>query len=114
MATWDDIRAAAAPLPGAAEVDWNGAPNWQVGSKGFVHLFKGRVLMKLDRHRQELLFEARPDVFSPFTAGAMRWSWVEIGSLDAEEVGDLVREAWTMVVPKRVSRAYTASRLEQA
>jgi hypothetical protein len=109
MATWEDIRAAARPLPGAAEVDWNGSPNWQVGSKGFVHLFKGRVLMKLEKNHQELLFEARPDVFTPFTAGAMRWSWVEIDELDAEEVGELVREAWTQVVPKKVSRAHFSS-----
>jgi|GraSoiStandDraft_4_1057263.scaffolds.fasta_scaffold101764_2 hypothetical protein len=105
MATWDDIRAAAAPLPGAAETLWGGQPVWQVGSKSFAHLDGGRVLMKLDRNHQELLFEARPEVFSPFNAGSMRWSWVEIGELDADEMAELVREAWTMVVPKKVSRA---------
>jgi hypothetical protein len=61
--------------------------------------------MKLEKHHQELLFEARPDVFSPMTAGALRWSWVEIDELDADEAARLVREAWTQVVPKKVSRA---------
>ena len=62
-------------------------------------------MMKLEKGHQELLFEARPDVFSPMIAGRLRWSWVAIEALGADEVGDLVREAWTQVVPKKVSRA---------
>jgi len=108
MATWDDVRAAAARLPGAEEERWHGEPLFKVGKKGFVHTWRGRVIMKLDRRHQELLFEARPDVFQPYAAGALRWSYVEIGELDAEEVAQLVREAWTTVVPKKVSRAWRA------
>ena len=66
--------------------------------------------MKLDKSHQELLFEARPDVFRPMIAGAMRWSWVEIGALDAGEAAELVLEAWTQVVTKKVSRAFLAER----
>jgi hypothetical protein len=106
MATWDDIRAAALPLPGVWENDLPGWCAFQVGRKGFVHEFRGRIVMKLDRNHQELLFEARPDVFSPMMAGALRWSWVEIEALDAEEVAGLVLEAWRQVVPKKVSRAW--------
>lgn len=110
MATWDDIRAVALTLPGAWENDWKGHPLFQVGRKGFVQTWDGRVLMKLDKNHQELLFEARPDVFSPMTAGALRWSWVEIDALDAAEIGDLVREAWIQIVPKKVSRPFLLSR----
>jgi hypothetical protein len=108
VATWGDVRAVALTLPGAWENDWRGNPLFQVGKKGFVQTWQGRVIMKLDRDHQELLFEARPDVFSPYTAGALRWSWVDIEALDAGELADLVREAWTQVVPKKVSRAYLA------
>ena len=110
MATWDDIRTVALTLPGAWENDWRGEPLFQVGRKGFVQTFRGRVIMKLDRNHQELLFEARPEVFSPMTAGALRWSFVEIETLDAAEIADLVLEAWTCVVPKAVSRAHAAGR----
>ena len=106
MATWDDIRAVALSLPGAGEISYHGDPWFTVGSKGFVQASRGRCLMKLERHHQELLFEARPEVFSPMVAGALRWSWVDIAALDADEVADLVREAWTQIVPKKVSRAY--------
>ena len=106
MATWDDIRAAALALPGARESDMLGEPAFKVGRKGFVHAWRGRIMMKLDPDHQELLFEARPEAFSPMVVGAMRWSWVEIEALDADEIGIFVRKAWTMVVPKKVSRAY--------
>ena len=109
MATWDDIRAVALTLPGAWENDWRGNPLFQVGKKGFVQTWDGRVLMKLEKHHQELLFEARPEVFSPMNAGALRWSWVEIAALDAEETRALVIEAWTQIVPKKVSRPFLAS-----
>jgi hypothetical protein len=104
-----DIRAVALALPGAREVDWHGEPFFQVGSKSFVHRWNGGVFMKLDKDHQELLFEARPEVFTPMIVGSMRWSRVEIAALDADELAELVREAWTMVVPKKVSRAYAAS-----
>ena len=52
---------------------------------------------------------ARPDVFRPMITGTMRWSRVEIAALDADEVAELVREAWTQIVPRKVSRPYLAS-----
>jgi hypothetical protein len=105
MATWQDIRVAALALPGVTEKQMESEPCFTVGAKGFVHSWRGGVCMKLDKGRQELLFEARPDVFRPMIAGRLRWSWVEIEALDEQEIGGLVREAWTQVVPKRVSRA---------
>ena len=68
------------------------------------------MFIKLDKHHQEPLFEARPEIFRPMIAGAMRWSWVEIEALDAGEVAELVLEAWTQVVTKKVSRAYRSDR----
>ena len=109
MATFDDLRRVALALPGVREVAWmNGDPSLQVGSKGFAMLLKGRLLMKLDKHHQEFLFEVRPEVFSPFTAGAMRWAWVDIGALDADEAADLTVEAWKQVSLKRTIKAWEA------
>jgi len=109
MADWADIRTAALALPGAREVDWRGETFFQVGSKSFVHGWRGGVYMKLDKNHQELLFEARPEVFRPMIVGPMRWSRVEIAALDPVELAELVHEAWSMIVPKKVSRAYAES-----
>ncbi len=105
MATWEEIRAVAMALPGVSETHFHGDPWLTVGSKGFVQTWRGRVLMRLEKGRQELLFEVRPEVFSPMTAGRLRWSWVEIEALEPEEAAALVREAWAQVVPKKISRA---------
>ena len=74
-----------------------------------MHAWQGGVFMKLDNARQEILFEVRPEVFKPMVAGAMRWSWVDIEAIDREELAELVREAWTMVVPRKMSRAHAPS-----
>ena len=87
-----------------------GAPAFKVGTKGFVHVWKGGIFMKLEANHQELLFEARPEVFRPMAVGAMRWSWVAIEALDTDELGELVREAWGQIVPKKVSRTYLSTR----
>jgi hypothetical protein len=109
VADLEDIRAFALALPGVREVDWHGEPFFQVGSKSFVHRSNGAFFMKLDKAHQELLFEARPDVFTPMIVGPMRWSRVEIDGLDPDELAELVLEAWTQIVPKKVSKAYAAS-----
>jgi hypothetical protein len=105
VAGWNVLRAAALALPGVREVAWRGEPWFQVGSKGFVLRSQGRVIMKLERHHQEFLFEVRPEVFTPMVAGRLRWSFVAIAELDDAEAVALVREAWTQVVPKKLSRA---------
>jgi hypothetical protein len=108
VADWEVLRAYALALPGVREVDYRGEPWLQVGSKGFVLRSQGRVIMKLERHHQEFLFEVRPEVFTPMIAGRLRWSFAVIEELDDDEAVALVREAWTQVVPKTVSRKYLA------
>ena len=93
-------------MPGVREVDWHGEPFFQVGPKTLVCGVAGEVVMKLSSAHQELLFEARPEVFRPFVTGAMRWAFVDIAALDLDEARELVCEAWTQIVPKKVSRAY--------
>ena len=103
-----DIRKAALRLPGAAESEVFGGPWFQVGKKGFVlYWAKGdRWIFKLPKPRQEFLFEVRPEVFQPYRAGAMLWSYVDIKALTRTEASSLVTEAWATIVPKKVSKAY--------
>lgn len=68
------------------------------------------MILKLDRDHQQFLFEVRPDTFQPCRVGTGGvWSYVTLEDLDADEVADLVREAWAMVVPKKLSRPYLAA-----
>lgn len=108
MATLADIRRVALALPGAVELNDHGGNWFNVGTKTFVvyGFPSARWIFKLPKPRQELLFEARPDVFQPYRAGAMLWAYVDIAALKADEVKSLVTDAWSTVAPKRVVRTY--------
>ena len=75
-----------------------------MGKKTFALGWNDRVVLKLDKPHQELLFEIRPETFQKCPVATGYWSYVEIGRLDDAEFADLVREAWAQVVPKKVSR----------
>ena len=108
MATLADVRKAALALPGAIELNDHGGNWFNVGTKTFVvyGFPSARWIFKLPKLRQELLFEADPDVFQPYRAGAMRWAYVGIEALTPAEIAGLVTDAWTEVVSKKVAKAH--------
>lgn len=112
MAALADIRRAALALPGSVEVAWYGKPGFNVGKKTFVCAWgpQERWIFKLPKPRQELLFEVRPEVFAPYRAGAMLWSFVDIAALTKAEAKQFVTEAWTTVVPKKISKPFLEAR----
>jgi hypothetical protein len=89
MATLADIRRAALALPGRRRAAFPRRLLVQCRQED-VRRSTGpsaRWIFKLPKPRQELLFEARPDVFQPYRAGAMVWSYVAIEELTQAEVG---------------------------
>jgi hypothetical protein len=80
-----------------------------VGKKSFALRFNDRVIMKLDRAHQEFLFEVRPDTFQKCKVATVYWSYVVLEDLDEAELAGLVLEAWTSIVPRKVSRGLTAA-----
>lgn len=104
MADLHDLRRLALALPGAHEVTYKGDPWFNVGKKTFALSLGGRVVLKLDKGHQELLFEVRPETFSKCPVATAYWSYVELGHLDGAELAALVGEAWSQIVPKKISR----------
>ncbi len=76
-----------------------------MGKKTFALRWNDRVVLKLDKGHQELLFEIRPETFQKCPVATGYWSYVELDNLDDGELADLVLEAWSTIVPKKVSRA---------
>jgi len=110
MATLADLRRLSLALPGAEEVTYKGEPWFNVGRKTFALFTRGRAILKLDRGHQELLFEVRPDTYQKCRVATGYWSWVELDHLDEPELADLVLEAWSQIVPKKISRPVLAAR----
>ena len=108
MASLDELRRAALALPGAEEVGYRGEAWFNVGRKTFALTSGERAILKLERGHQELLFEIRPETFRPVPVATVRWSSVAVADLDAEELRALLIEAWSQIVPKKVSRPFLA------
>jgi hypothetical protein len=104
MASLEDLRRLSLALPGAHEVVYKGDPWFNVGKKTFALFTRGRAILKLDRAHQELLFEIRPETFQKCKVATVHWSYVELSHLDEAELAALVREAWSRIVPRKISR----------
>jgi hypothetical protein len=61
---------------------------------------------------RDALVESEPEKFSLPSAGDLRYHWVHVrlAALEADELRELVEEAWAFVVPKRVAEEYAAAR----
>jgi hypothetical protein len=101
------LRRIALSLPEAYEQDHFGGPSFRVAKKIFAtcSLEKNRATLKLGHDQQMILFEVRPDTFSPAVWGALTWTYVELGRISDDELGDLVRSAWRQVAPKALPKA---------
>ena len=60
---------------------------------------------------REALVEAEPEKFSLPRQSDMRYHWVHVrlAAIDADEMRELVEDAWAFTVPKRVAEEYAAS-----
>jgi hypothetical protein len=56
------------------------------------------------------LVEGDPEKFMMPSAGDLRYNWVvvRLAAIDADEMRELVLDAWAMVVPQSVAAAYAA------
>ena len=60
------------------------------------------------KEEREALVESEPDKFLMPKPSDLRYNWVvvRLEAIDADEMRELVLDAWRMVVPKRVAREH--------
>ncbi len=108
--TVDDVRQLADTLPRAYEVLVRDRIKFRVGSLVFVAFSRDEQLMGFGFPKEERadLVASRPDTFLMPSEGDMRYQWVvaRMSALDADEMHELVLDAWRMCVPKFVARDY--------
>jgi hypothetical protein len=100
-------------LPGGAEVmvpQW-GHPTLRVNNKMFAtgDPESSRLSLKASKEEQAELISADPDTFAvaPYV-GRYGWVTVNLATVDADELRDLVVEAWRSTAPKKLVREYEA------
>ena len=110
MVTVEDVRRVALGLPGTTEHLIRDRVKFRVKQLVYVAFSRDETVMGFGFPKEERasLVESEPDKFLLPPVSDMRYHWVDVrmAKLGVEEMTELVTDAWTMVVPKRVAREY--------
>jgi len=110
MVTGDEVRAFAVTLPRAYEAIVRDRIKFRVGQIVFVALSADETLMGFayPREQRDALVAGEPEKFLLPEPSDLRYRWVRcrLAAIDADEMRELVLDAWRMVVPKKVWTEY--------
>lgn len=110
MVTIDEIRPLALSLPRTTEALVRDRVKFRVGQIVYLAFSRDETVMgfAFPKEWREVLVGSEPEKFLLPGAGDLRYNWAEVrlAALDAEEMRELVVDAWRMVVPKRVAQAF--------
>lgn len=106
--TIDDVRELASTLERSYEVFVRGRVKFRVGQIVYLAFSKDETLMgfAFPKEERDALIASAPDRFLLPEPSDLRYQWavVRLDRIDAEELQELVLDAWSMVVPKFVAR----------
>ena len=110
MATVDDVRALGSELERSYEVFVRGRLKFRVGPIVYVAFDLEESVMgfAFPKEEREALVGGDPETFEMPSESDLRLNWVHarLDMLDPAEARELVVDAWRMVVPQKVWRAY--------
>lgn len=113
MVTFDEFTALGLALPQATQrLTWESRVTLRIGEKIFAlgTPESGAVTVKASREDQAELVAADPETFQPAPyVGRFGWVQVTLGRVDADELRDLLTEAWRSAAPRRLVRAFDAA-----
>jgi hypothetical protein len=105
----DTFRKAALSLPDAEERETWGEATFRVRNKMFAMMGSDgkRASIKASKDEQAALIASEPDTFYvPQYVGVHGWIGVVVRTADAQEVRELLTEAWRMTATKRAVKAF--------
>jgi hypothetical protein len=110
MAVIEDVRPLGAELERSYEVWVRGRLKFRVKQIVYVAFSLDESVMGFAFPQEEraALVTSEPHKFLMPSASDMRFNWVHanLAALDRTEARELVVDAWRMVVPKKLARAY--------
>lgn len=110
MAVVDDVRALGDQLERSYSVYVHGRLKYRVGSLVYVAFSLDESVMgfAFPKEEREALVGGAPEKFRMPSDSDLRFNWVHarLAALEAAEARELVVDAWRMVVPAKLSRAY--------
>ena len=113
MVTTDEIRAVASILPRTNEGLVRGQVKFRVGRIVYLAISRDGSTMgfAFPKDWRNALVESEPEKFSLPSEHDMRYHWVHVDLtvIDADEMRELVEDAWAFTVPKSVAEEYAAT-----
>ena len=113
VVTPDEIRALARTLPRSSEVSVRGRIKFRIGSIVYLSLAPDGSTMGcgFPKEFRAAAVENEPEKFAFPGASDMRFNWIHVrlAAIDADEMRDLVEDAWAFCVPKSVAEEYAAA-----
>jgi hypothetical protein len=110
VVTIDEVRAVASALPRSSEGFVRGRVKFRIGRIVYLSLSRDGSTMgfAFPKEFRQALVDSEPEKFSLPGAGDMRYHWahVRLDAIDADEMRELVEDAWAFCVPKRVAEEY--------
>jgi hypothetical protein len=114
VVTIEEVRAFAQTLPRSSEGLVRGRVRFRIGRIVYLSFSKDGSTMgfAFPKEWRDALVESEPEKFSLPGRGDMRYHWVHVrlAAIDADEMRELVEDAWAFAVPQRVAEEYAASR----
>ena len=112
MVTVEDVRALAQRLPRSYEVLVRDRVKFRVGRLVYLAFSRDETLMGFAFPKEErlALVESEPEKFKLPKLSDQRYNWVvvRLDALKADELHEIVLDAWQMVVPTKVVAEYLA------
>src|SRR5207249_4307285 len=113
MVTIDEVRAFASTLPRSSEAFVRGRVKFRIGRIVYLSFSRDGAVMgfAFPKDWRNALVESEPQKFSLPGRRDLRYHWVhvQLAAIDAEEMRELVEDAWAFTVPQRVAEEYAAS-----
>jgi len=110
MAVIDDVQALGAELERSYQATVRGRLKFRVGQMVYVAFSRDEKVMGFAFPKEEraALVAGNPRKFQMPSDEDLRFNWVhaDLAALDPSEARELLVDAWRMVVPAKISRAY--------
>jgi hypothetical protein len=114
MVTVDEVRVVASVLPRSSEGLVRGQVKFRIDGR-IVWLAISRdgstMGFAFPKELRQALVDAEPEKFSLPSASDMRYHWVHVrmDAIDADEMRELVEDAWAFCAPKQVAEEYAVA-----
>ncbi|WP_010271842.1 MmcQ/YjbR family DNA-binding protein [Paenibacillus senegalensis] len=108
----EEIREIALSLPSTVEVEHWGKPSFRINNKIFVVIQDdmSTITVKTTKEERELYTSMSPETYKiPDSFSNLNYMHINLELANKDEVTDLIRNAWGIVAPKKLSKAFFES-----